>query len=181
MSKITLPNGKTQSTTFDSQAPQYPGRGYGHDDWVADGRADYDCKGRELDPAAWPTGNMLDGSSTGAPAPAFDPAKFGAADGSHFDPVFHSLDAPTQSFAFPVKVGKYEVARASGAQDGDLYFRVNDGDHVIATDGGPFFEIHEDKTLTFTTSLNKESVEVNNRAKAGERDIARGSYNLYRL
>lgn len=170
-------------TTYD--ANKYAQRGLGMQDWIDAGRPQYDVHGQELDPAGWPTGKMKDGTST-QPGPApFDAAKWASADGSHYDPVFKTADDPPKSFEFKPKTGSYEVACAGGAQDGDIRFSVGLGGVLVADLGKPTFSANGEETFTFTCALNthdgKLPAAVQSRVDDKLPEIARGSYNLYKL
>lgn len=168
------------STGYDSA--NYPVNGTGKKAWQTAGSPYHDVVGRELTNTGFPTGKMKDGTSAdGAPAAApFDADRWGEAGGSHYDPTFTTVE-DRHSFNFHVKARPegYVVAGAGGGQDGDVHFTVTDGDTVLATDTNPALAVAEDRTLTFTAFVNRNSVAVQNRVKAGEA-AARASFNLYK-
>lgn len=144
-------------------AMDYQHRGEGMEAWRQSGSPAYDIKGRELDPAGWPTGKMQDGSAIDGGAPAIPSNLVGG------PPVVVSLATPTDTAVVTGSVltaGRYWLE--TGEQP-DQNWVLSQGAAVAATGNGsseevaPFSLVAGEVTLS--TSFNKNAVSDDEIAK----------------
>lgn len=127
---VPEPEVKRQSKSYDARA--FAKRGLGENAWIADGRREYDVKGRELDPAGWPTGKMMDGTQEDSGAPSAPAAPVSLLGGV----VWVVLPAPESTVEVPFTTDAIGAYWLEAGEQSDQNWVLSLGGEVIASGNG---------------------------------------------